>query len=234
MNSIDICYSPELIGLYSLKEKIVVVVDILRATSCITTGIAHGVKSITPFESLEACIAMKEKGYYIAGERGGQKVEGFDIGNSPFSYMEEYLIGEKIAITTTNGTVAIEKSKEASKIVIGSFLNISAIASYLIRQKSDVLFFCAGWKGRISLEDTLFAGALTNMLESDFDFDDDSVMMAHSLYVKEENNILKTIQNSSHAKRLKKFDVTKDIEFCLTRDKYNVVPIVIGDEIVAF
>jgi len=234
MSSIDICYSPELIELYTLQGKIVVVVDILRATSCITTGIAHGVKSITPFESLEACIAMKEKGYYIAGERGGKKVEGFDIGNSPFSYMEEYLIGEKIAITTTNGTVAIEKSKEASKIVIGSFLNISSIASFLVSQKSDVLFFCAGWKGHVSLEDTLFAGALTKMLESDFDFDDDGVMMAHSLYEKEESNILKTVQNSSHARRLKKFDVIKDIEFCLTRDKYNVVPIVIRNEIVAY
>ncbi len=234
MNSVDVCLSPELIGLYDLKDKIVVVVDILRATSCITTGISHGVKSITPFESLEECKKMKEIGYYIAGERGGKKVEGFDIGNSPFSYMEEHLKDEKIAITTTNGTVAIEKSKDASVIVIGSFLNISSIASFLISQKKDVLIFCAGWKGLVNLEDTLFAGALAKMLEFDFSFTDDTVIMAKSSYENLENNILDAVQNSSHARRLQKFNVTRDIEFCLIHDKYNVVPIISGNEIVAY
>ncbi len=232
MNSIDVCLSPKFIELYDLKGKVVVVVDILRATSCITTGIANGVKSITPFELLEDCKKMKNKGYFIAGERGGKKVEGFDIGNSPFSYMEEHLKGKKIAITTTNGTLAIELSKDASEIIIGSFLNISSIASYLVLQKKDVLIFCAGWKGLVNLEDTLFAGALAKMLESEFYFSDDAVVVAKSSYENLDNNILSAVQNSSHAKRLRKFNVTRDIEFCLIHDKYNIVPIIRGNEIV--
>ncbi len=230
--SIAICLSPDLVHLYDLKGKIVVVTDILRATSCIVTGLAHGVRSITPFASLEACRSMKKKGYYIAGERGGQKVEGFNIGNSPYSYMEPHLKGEKIAITTTNGTLAIEKSFDAEKIIIGAFLNLSAVANYLRRQESDIVILCAGWKGHINLEDTLYAGALALLLESDFHYTDDAVLVAKALYKGVKGNMLHAIRNASHAKRLQKFNVIKDVEFCLARDRYDVVPVLKNGKIV--
>ncbi|MEQ8573117.1 MAG: 2-phosphosulfolactate phosphatase, partial [Fulvivirga sp.] len=105
MKTVDVCLSPDLIHLYDVSDKVVVVVDILRATSCMTAGLANGVKSITPFENLEQCQAMKHQGYLIAGERNGQKVDGFDLGNSPFDYMDEKVKGKKVAVTTTNGTV---------------------------------------------------------------------------------------------------------------------------------
>jgi len=225
MKTVDVCLSPELIHHYDLAHKIVVVVDILRATSCITTGLASGVISITPFESLDECVAMKSKGYLIAGERDGQKVDGFDIGNSPFSYMESKFDGEKIAVTTTNGTLAIEKSKDANLIVIGSFLNITAIASFISGLPDDVIVFCAGWKGHVCIEDALFAGALVDKL-IDYEYVDDSVYMARSLYIQHKNDLLTFVQKAGHAKRLRKFNVIKDIEFCLTLDKYEVVPIV--------
>jgi len=223
-NSLDICLSPDLIHLYDLKSKIVVVVDILRASSCIVAGIASGIKSITPFASLNACMAMKSQGYIIAGERGGQKVEGFDIGNSPFSYMEPGLVDSELAVTTTNGTVAIEKSKEADEIIIGAFLNISSIASYLNNRKKDVLINCAGWKGRPNLEDTLFAGALAILIESGFTSVEDTATMAKTLYQQAEGELLDTVNASSHAQRLLKFNIQKDIEFCLTSNKFQVVP----------
>ncbi len=226
MNTIDVCLSPDLIHKYNLSGKIVVIVDILRATSCITTGLAVGVKSIVPVVSLEKCKEMKSEGFFIAGERGGQKVDGFDIGNSPFSYMEPRFKGSNIAITTTNGTVAIEKSADADLIIIGSFLNISAVAMYVMKFNLDVIVFCAGWKGRVSIEDTLFAGALAEKLEDSYESADDSVLLSKSLYQKEKNNLLQYVENAGHAKRLRKFNVIKDIEFCLSMDTYNVVPVI--------
>ena len=225
MKSLDVCLSPDLIHLYDLKGKITVAVDILRATSSITTGMAHGIEAIVPFASLDDCRGMRVKGYYIAGERGGQKVEDFDIGNSPFSYMEDHLKGEKVAVTTTNGTQVIELSAGSEEIIIGSFLNITAVTKYLKNKPNDVLIFCAGWKGHVNLEDTLFAGALASMIESGYDFADDAVLVAKSLYKENEDDILHLVEKSSHAKRLNKFNVTRDIEFCLTRDKFDVVPV---------
>src|SRR6187549_669332 len=139
LKTIDVCLSPELMHLYKVHDKTVVVVDILRATSCMTTAFAHGIESITPFAKLEDCLTMKSKGYFTAGERDGKKVDGFDLGNSPFEYMDENLKGKKIAFTTTNGTQAIAKSAGAKEIIIGSFLNLSAVTNYLLHGENNVL-----------------------------------------------------------------------------------------------
>ena len=158
--TIDVCLSPDLMHLYPVKDHAVVVVDILRATSCMTTALAHGIESITPFAKLEECLALKAEGYYTAGERDGKKVDGFDLGNSPFEYMDPNLRGKKIAFTTTNGTQAIVKSFGASEIIIGSFLNMGAVVDHLKSLRENILVVCAGWKGKVNLEDTLFAGAV--------------------------------------------------------------------------
>lgn len=233
MKSIDVCLSPDLIHLYELEGKITVVVDILRATSCIVSGIASGVKEIVPFASLKDCRMMKAQGYFIAGERGGEKMKDFDIGNSPFSYMEEYLKGEKVAVTTTNGTQAINKSMDSEEIIIGAFLNLTTVAKYLESKPNDVLIVCAGWKGRVNLEDTLFAGALVSALEADYEFADDAVLVARSLFELGKENMADLIKGSSHAKRLNKFNVIRDIEFCLTLDEFDVVPVLREGRIVA-
>lgn len=225
MKNIEVCLSPELIHLYELVDKTVVIVDIFRATSCMTTGMAHGVAEIKPFASLEECRAMKDQGYVTAGERGGKKVEDFDMGNSPFGYMDEKLKGKKIAVTTTNGTVAIEKSKGAREVIIGSFLNKNAIVKYLIEQPNDILIVCAGWKGRFSLEDTLFAGALVESLYEKTETTCDSALAAQMLYDREKNDLFTFLNNSAHAKRLSKIGITKDIAFCLEENKYDVVPV---------
>ncbi len=224
MPNVEVCLSPELIHLFDLKGKIVVVTDILRATSCMTTGIASGVAHIKPVATLQECEALKQKGYFTAAERNGAKVNGFDIGNSPFSYMEDRFKGKKIATTTTNGTVAITKSTEADEVVIGAFLNLSTIANYLIEEGKDAIIHCAGWKGNYSLEDTLFAGALIEKIQLDFELGDDASASALTNYQAVKNDLLGTILSSSHAKRLEKH-IRKDIELCATLDKYDVIPI---------
>ena len=233
MKNIAVCLSPELIHLFDLEGKTVVVVDILRATSCITTAFAHNIDSMKPVATLDECKKLKNEGYIIAAERGGQMVEGFDIGNSPFSYMEPSLKGKKVAITTTNGTIAITNSFTANNVLIGSFLNLSALAEKVIDLDQEVIIHCAGWKGSVSAEDTLFAGALIDSLSETFAMTTDDATVAHSLFQLHKDNILEYVSQSSHALRLQAFGIMKDIVFCLETDKYAVVPYLEGDKIIA-
>lgn len=225
MKTIDVCLSPELMHLYNVQDRTVVVVDILRATSCMTTAFAHGIESITPFAKLDDCLSMKAKGYFTAGERDGKKVEGFDLGNSPFEYMNPDLKGKKIAFTTTNGTQAIAKSTGAKEIIIGSFLNLAAVCNYLKASPNNVLVVCAGWKGKVNLEDTLFAGALVELLKDHIEPDCDAPLAAQHLYNQAKGHMVSFLSESSHVKRLARLNIHKDIEYCLTPDQYQVVPV---------
>jgi 2-phosphosulfolactate phosphatase len=232
MPKIDLCYSPELIHLYSLENKIVVVVDVFRATSCMVTAFAHGVKSILPVATVEECKALQATGLLAAAERDAHKLEGFELDNSPFSYMEPSLAGQTLAVTTTNGTVALTKSKTAAQVLVGAFLNIKAVANYLKTQPNDVLVHCAGWKGRPNLEDSLFGGALVEYLKESHTVAEDAAMMAQQLYNAHKNNLLVAVSDSSHVKRLQNLGIKKDIAFCLEHSKYAVVPRLVGNALV--
>jgi len=232
MKTIDVCLSPELVHLYSVRDKTVVVVDILRATSCMVTAFAHGVKGIVPIANLDDCLKLKSKNYITSGERNGEKVDGCDKGNSPFEYMSNDIKGKNIAFTTTNGTMAIEKAKEASELLIGSFLNLSSTVERLKQSNNSILILCSGWKGRFNLEDTLFAGALIEKISEYVTPDDDAPLAALHLYKNAKSNLIDYLNLSSHVKRLNRLNIHKDIEFCLTVDQYNVVPELSNGELV--
>ncbi len=217
----EVCLTPELIHQHELEGKIAVVIDIFRATSCIVTGLNEGVDAIYPVETVEECLALGEQGMVTAGERGGKKIEKFDIGNSPFSYREAHLKGQKVAISTTNGTLAIKRSLAASEVIIGSFLNLSITLEYLQKKDMPVVFHCAGWKGTPNIEDTLYAGAA--IYHGSFDVQGDSALMARDLYSNHQGDLLAVASRSGHAERLCGFGVKGDIEFCLTSDVYQSV-----------
>lgn len=229
--TIDVCLSPDLMHLYPVQDTTVVVVDILRATSCMTTAFAHDIHSIKPFAQLAECLSCKGDGYLAAGERDGKKVEGFDLGNSPFEYMSPQLKGKKIAFTTTNGTQAIAKASGAREIVIAAFLNLSAVVEYLRKATGNVLVVCSGWKGKVNLEDTIFAGALVEHLKNDVEAACDAPLIAQHLYNQARRNLKDFLKNASHIKRLQRLSIEKDIDFCLTEDQYNVVPVIREDVI---
>jgi len=233
MKKIEVCFTPSLIDLYNVEKKVVVVVDILRATSCMTTAMANGVKSIIPVATIEECFSLRKKGFLAAAERDGKMADGFDLGNSPFSYMDKSLKGKTIAVTTTNGTLAITKSKKAAQVIVGSFLNQSVVANYLINQPNDVIILCAGWKGKMNIEDTLFAGALVDAVKDEFTFEEDATLIAQSLYNVAKDDIAGFVAKSSHVKRLNKLNIHKDIEFCLQPDIYPVIPMLKDDVLVA-
>ncbi|XOV93258.1 MAG: 2-phosphosulfolactate phosphatase [Bacteroidota bacterium] len=225
MKTVEVCLTPDLIQHFSLKGKVVIVVDIFRATSCIVTGLAYGVNAIYPVATVEECKAFKKKGMIIAGERGGQKVEGFDVGNSPYEYMNVEFQGKDIGVTTTNGTQAIIKSIGADEILIGAFLNLRALADYVLDINKNIIIHCAGWKGMVNIEDTLFAGALINEIKAANQPSGDSAFMAQDLFHFHQTDLLNASHNSSHAKRLAAFGIEKDLDFCMEMSLYSIIPI---------
>ncbi|TAE26640.1 MAG: 2-phosphosulfolactate phosphatase [Cytophagales bacterium] len=232
MKQIDVCLTPDLLHLHAIENTIVVVADVFRATSCMVTAFAYGVESIIPVATVEECRDLQRRGYLAAAERNAQTVEGFDLDNSPFSYMDERLRGTSVAMTTTNGTLAITKSRSAVKVLVGSFLNLDAIASYLKGQPYNVLVLCAGWKGRFNLEDTLFAGALVERLKDTYMMAEDSTIMSWRIYCQGQDNLIQYLANSSHLRRLQRLGIQKDIAYCLQHDLYDVVPVLRGNALV--
>ncbi|MFD3002526.1 2-phosphosulfolactate phosphatase [Pontibacter toksunensis] len=232
MASIDVCYSPELLHLYDLEGKAVVAVDILRATSTMVTAFAHGARDIFPVMDLEECRAFSQKGCLTAAERNGIKADGFDFGNSPFSYMNGAVESQSIAITTTNGTRAIRLSEAAEEVVVGSFLNLRTVASHLKELQIDVVVVCAGWKGQFNLEDTLFAGALVECLEKSFAFENDATLASLHLYQAAKSDVFSFLKQSSHVRRLENLGIHEDIQFCLQHNLYEVLPVWRHDRLV--
>jgi 2-phosphosulfolactate phosphatase len=232
MQKIDVCLSPDLIHLYDLVGKAVVVVDVFRATSCMVTAFAHGALEIIPVEDVDVCAAHREQGYLISAERNGVTPAGFDFDNSPFSYQVDRVKDAKICVTTTNGTVALRRSLSAEKVFVGAFLNISSVVRALKTWSSDVVVVCAGWKGKPNLEDTLFAGALIDELVGQYSVADDAALIAWKQYHVASSDLVTAVKHSSHVNRLLGLGIEKDISFCLERDRYDVLPYLQGDKLV--
>ena len=229
--------SPALLHLYDISNSIVVVIDILRATSTITTALYNGAKEVIPVDSVSRCIEIgKHLNGITAGERDGKIAEGLSYGNSPFEYPEEFIKGKTLVLTTTNGTKLLHMAldKGAKEIVIGAFTNLSSVCNHLIEMKKDVMLACAAWKDRVNLEDTLFAGAVVSKVKEHFDINCDSSHMAESLYNLGKSDLYEFLKrnDASHYHRLTGFGLEKDIRYCLTEDVADVLPVYIDGKLI--
>lgn len=234
--TLEVCLSPALLHLYDVKNSIVVIIDVLRATSTICTALYNGAARVIPVASVPECISIGEalgKDAITAGERDGQIAEGLLHGNSPFEYSREFIQDKTLVLTTTNGTKLLHMAKDAIEIITGSFPNLSAVCDYLLAQGKPVILGCAAWKDRVNMEDTLFAGAVVSRLKEHFTIDDDSAVAAEALYQISKDNIHEVMKQASHYRRLAKFGLEKDIRYCLTPDGANVLPIFRNGELVA-
>ena len=224
---VEVCFTPGEYANYKGRFEIVVVIDVLRATSAICTAFDNGIKSIIPVPTVEEALEYQKKGFLVGAERKGQIVEGFDFGNSPYSYMKEEFKGKEVVLSTTNGTKSIDVAKDADTVVIGSLLNLNVLCEWLEKQDKNVLCLCSGWQDKFNLEDTICAGAISEHLlkTGKFMSDDDASVAAKYLYLSAKNNNLGYLKSSSHRRRLKKLNLNKDIKYCLTPNKSKVIPI---------
>lgn len=232
---IEVCFSPALLGALSSQGKIVVMVDIFRASSSICAAFENGVEYMIPVEGLDEAIALKEKGFLIAAERNGVKIDFADFGNSPFNFLREEVQGKPIAYSTTNGTRAIHLVNDAASLVIGAFVNHSALVRWILAQQEDVLVLCAGWKDRFSLEDSVYAGALSEALlaSGTFHSDSDAVSAAIELWKSMDNNPILHKEKFSHFHRLQGLLLGDAVDYCLSFDQTSIVPKYIEGKIVA-
>ena len=226
-NKLEVIFSPDLFKHYENPKANVVIVDILRATSAICTAFENGVEQIIPVPTREEARIYKEEGYMVAAERDGKVLDFADFGNSPYNFTKENIGGKKVAYSTTNGTKAIHQARYNNMVVIGSFLNLSAVANLLVEKQNDVLILCAGWKGKFSLEDTVFSGALTEKLLDSGKFYTicDSATASLDLWNLAKTDIMKYVDKVAQRERLRKLKLDDVLEYCHTSDSSEKVPV---------
>ena len=235
---LDVCFSPELLPSHDLRGQVAVVVDVLRATSTIVTALAQGVTEVFAVAGLDECAALgRAQGCLTAAERDGVAAPGFDLGNSPFGFLDERfpVRGRALALSTTNGTQALRRSLAAEAVVCGAFLNLQAVADFAVAQGRDVLVVCAGWKGQFCLEDSVFGGALAERLVArGFDVaSSDAALAALHLWQQAQADWPNYLLQSAHVRRLNSLEASQDFGFCTQLDAYpNVLPLWREDRLV--
>lgn len=231
---IEVCLTHALLHLYDVSKSIVVVIDILRATSSMVYGINNGAAAIIPVAQVDDCLNYADKGFLLAAERDGCVVEGYDFGNSPFSYSRDKIEGKTVVLTTTNGTKALHMARAvACQVVVGAFLNLQALCDWLKAQDKSVLLLCAGWKDQFNIEDTLFAGAVVAELRKEFAHYDDSSVAAEDLYLLAKDDLRSYLHKSSHSHRLAELNIEEDVKFCLQLNLCKAIPVLSGEALVA-
>ena len=233
--NISVCFTADQFEKYADGKSTVIVVDVLRATSVISTAFMEGVKAVIPVQTLDEALSYKGKeGFIVAAERNAKPIEGFDYGNSPFHYINADVAEKTLVLTTTNGTKAIYNAKE-HKVITASYINIDAVAKYLIDEHNDVIILCSGWKGVFNLEDPIFAGSLATLLlaSGKYDSNCDSLFASRQLLNNANGDLFKYLSDSSHRRRLKSLNMEDDTRFCLAPPiKSNIIPILKGDKLV--
>jgi 2-phosphosulfolactate phosphatase len=231
------CLSPALLHLYDLNESMVVIIDVLRATSTIATALHNGAECVLPVASVPRCIELgQELNAITAGERDGKIADGLEHGNSPFEYYPDFVKGKKLVLTTTNGTKLLHMALDngAAEIITGSFPNLSAVCEHIRERNMPIILGCAAWKDKVNIEDTLFAGAVIDKLENYFEINCDASKMALTMYRQAKDDLFGFMKENkaSHYQRLTNYGLEKDIKYCLTPDLAPVLPIFRGDRLV--
>lgn len=221
---------PETIAPSALAGGVVVVIDILRATTVIVHALTHGARAVVPAASIEEARTLASRwpaiDRLLGGERHGVTIEGFDLDNSPYSYSPEVVAGKTIVFTTTNGTRAMRWASQADEILVGAFTNLSAVVRHLENETRPVHLLCAGTDQRISAEDLLFAGAVADRLQDRFQIHCESQIFRefgqrHGVPADER---LLTLRASAGGLNLIELGFDRDIERASQVDLSTVVP----------
>lgn len=229
------CFSPALLNLYPLQDTIVVIIDVFRATSTIATALYNGATRVIPVEDVDTCkqLGNEIKGAITAGERDGKVIEGLQYGNSPAEYPRDFIAGKTLVLTTTNGTKLLHRAVNngAAEVITGSFPNLGAVCEHLLNQNKNVILGCSAWKDRVNLEDTLFAGAVIQNIKKHFTIHCDSSLMAEQVYQQHQNDLYEFIQHTTHWHRLAAYGLEKDLQYCISINVANVLPVYANNEL---
>ena len=209
-----------------IKGKRVIIIDVLRATSVITTAIANGAQEVVAVKEIDEALSLREEGCIMGGERKALKIEGFDLSNSPLEYTKEAIGGRKIIMTTSNGTNAISRATSASEIIIGCMLNGKAVATHIASSSEDTVIACAGTKGQFSIDDFICAGKILHDIKEQCNAElDDMCSAALLAYEDHRGNVLEYVKHAAHYKYMLSIGLEDDIEYCFREDETDMVPV---------
>ena len=220
------------------RGDLVVVVDVLRCSSSIVTALANGATDVTAVKSVSEARALKRKNpsHVLAGERGGLPPNGFELGNSPRDFSAKNVQVRSVVITTSSGTQAINNASGARVVLIGSFLNMSAVAEKALRMAAErgigLTVAMSGKLGAFSLEDFLCAGGIVSRWDGEGLEFSDSAYASLLGYRATSDNILSHVLRGTHAQELVELGLGEDVSLCCEVDRYAVVPVLRDGKIV--
>lgn len=224
-------HTPELTPPDALPD-CAVVIDVLRATSTIATALKVGAEAVQAFSSLEELMQVSEAWPAAqrlrAGERGGAKVEGYELGNSPLDCTPALMAGKRLFLSTTNGTRALQRVESAQQVIAGAIINRQTVVNYLLAHPPQTLWLLgSGWEGGYSLEDTVCAGAIADLLSGHpgFKVGNDEVIAAISLYRQWQDKLLDLFRQASHGQRLLRLNGDEDLKYCASLDLLDILPL---------
>lgn len=227
---IDIVISASHIKEEDLKGKIAIVIDMLRATSVITTALGNGAKKIIPLIGVEESFEMRDKlknegkASLIGGERKAMKIDGFDMSNSPLEYTKDKVYGKDVILSTTNGTKAINLCLSASKIFIGSLLNGAYLAKHLSDMEKDIVIVNSGTNGELSLDDFICSGYIINHLSNYGEFELSDIAKLAKMTYESNKDIKSYIANAKHYKVLTDLNLQDDLDYCCKTEMFEILP----------
>ena len=213
------------------RGDLIVVIDVLRSGTSILNALTNGAREAVPAMTLKEAYKLRSRHptYLLAGERGGHKPKGFDLGNSPLEFTRERVGGKVFVITTTSGTAALVRSQAARWVLVGTFLNARAVAKkaeeIAAREAVGVSFVLSGEKGKFSLEDFLCAGAIAKDFASDDVRFSDKVQAALLAFRHAENDLTGSVMKAKHAEHLVQQGFKKDVAFSCRLNVSQTVPI---------
>lgn len=223
-----------------LRGKNCVVIDTLRATSTIITALANGCEQVIPVEEVgqatQLRISVGESVSVLGGERDGQKIPGFDLGNSPLEYGPEHIYGKTLILTTTNGTLAIRKAEAAMCTYIGAMINATFIARALLKTETDAVLLCAGTEGKFAVEDVLSAGYIIHCLRRESQgapiLVEDLAYACEVLYENSREDLMHAAQYGKGYQNLQALGMGQDVTYCLQQDTVPALPLVQDNRII--
>lgn len=227
--NIDIIISADYINEDSIKDKVVVVIDMLRATSVITTAFINGCKEVIPYLTVEEAVKkskeFKKGDCILGGERKAVKIGGFDLSNSPLEYTEEVVKDKTVIITTTNGTRSLTKCKSAKRVFVGAMINGKAVAEKLVEIGEDVVIVNAGTNGQFSMDDFICAGYMINeMLKISNKLELTDIAKTAN-YIYENNKGIDSFINSArHYGVMKELGLMNDVKYAMKKEITDIVP----------
>ena len=230
---LDVLITPGELMPADVARRTVVVVDVLRASSTIVEALAAGARALYPVAEVEEALRLANTlgrdEVLLSGERKSLAIEGFDLGNSPGDFTAERVGGKLLVMSTTNGTGATLLASAASRVIMGSWLNLAAVVDDLARTGADPVFLCAGREGRFGLEDAVCAGTMAAALMERFDADADwelndgaMAALAMALRYPDPDELLR---ETAAGKQLVEAGLREDLAFCALTDRHDVVPV---------